>query len=271
MAKGTRITMTKSQAESPSGRALIELILAMCHDGTLSISEVEDLHIFLRTEAADIPAFVFLRAVTRDIVADGRIDETEAYCLKKAFERVVPKEVRGVVSTHLDAIGVPTMEEDEAEPRWTRDPATARQIDYIIALGGVVTQGMTKGEASHVIDALLDRRPPTPRQVMLLRFFDRVELQSSDKDTVSIWIDEVFALNLDHEQAWNRFKRETNHDPFGQDPSVVPIGAYTAYLRRPAATAPVKANIRKGCLPCMTIGLGSFMALAWVVGKVLAT
>lgn len=270
MAKGTRITMTNSQAESPSGRALIDLILAMCHDGMLSISEVEGLHIFLRREAADIPAFLFLRALTRDIVADGWIDDTEAYHLKKAFERVVPKEVRGVVSTHLDDIGVPTMAEDEAEPRWTRDPATARQIDYIIALGGQVEEGMTKGEASKMIDALLDRRPPTPRQVMLLRFFDRVDLQSSDKESVSIWIDEVFARNLEYEQAWARFKRDSNHDPNGQDPTVVPIGAYVEYIRRVASEVPVKPRSRTGCLMCISIAIGSFLAFAWVTGKTLA-
>ncbi len=263
--------MTKAQAESPSGRTLIDLILTICHDYKLDISEIENLHIFLRKEDSHIPAFVFLRAITRDCVADGRINETEAYHLKKAFERVVPKEARGVVSTHLADIGLPTLERGEPEPRWTRDPATARQIDYIVALGGHATEDMTKGEASKLIEALLDRRPPTPRQMMLLRFFDRVELQSSDKDTVSNWIDEIFAGNLGHEQAWERFKQETKHNPYGQDPLVVPIGAYAAYMRRPAEAKVVNAKSRTGCLPSMTIFITCVFAIAWMVRGALVT
>lgn len=271
MPKATRITLTKAQADSPQGRALIEWILAACHDGALDISEVEKLHAFLKREASDIPAFVFLRALTRDVVADGALDDTETYHLKKAFERVVPKEVRGIIATHLGDIGVPTVEEDEAEPRWTRDAATSRQLDYIIALGGRVTQGMTKGDAARMIDGLLERRPPTPRQVMLLRFFDHMQLLSSDKDAVSLWVDELYAENPEYEQAWARFKRATNHDPRGQDPSVVPIGAYVNYLRRSASTPQASATRRAGCLSSLTLLVGSLAACAWLLGKALST
>src|SRR5690606_32273112 len=98
-------------------------------------------------------------------------------------------------------------------------------------LGGTVTPRMTKGDASVLIDQLLERRPPTPRQRMLLRFFNRLDLERRTKDEVSVWIDEIFCGDHRNEQAWERFKRETNHDPFGQDPAVVPIGACSRYLR----------------------------------------
>ncbi len=230
-AKGTRITMTKAQAESPVGSALIDLILSMCHDGVLDIMEVEHLHAFLRgSESSPIPAVGFLRAKTRLAVADGSINEIEEYDLKKAFERVVPKEARGVVSTHLEGIGLPVASHVDTPP-WTHDEATAKQIEYIVNLGGKVTPGMTKGEASVLIDQLLERRPPTPRQRMLLRFFNRLDLERCTKDEVSAWIDDLFCRNHRNELAWERFKRETGHDPFGQDPTVVPIGACSRYLR----------------------------------------
>lgn len=229
MAKArTRITLTAKEAGSQVGKNLIDRTLATCHDGEITIDEVENFHIYLRTADTSVPAVPFLRAITREIVADGAIDGAEAYRLKCAFERVVPKEVRGVVSTHLEAIGLPCTPGDE--PAWMRHAATARQIEYIRDLGGLVTDGMTKGEASHLIEDLLERRPPTARQIMVIRFFDRMELTRSSKDEVSEWMDQLYFDEPRYELAWQRFKAETNHDRHCQDPSVVPIGAFRRYL-----------------------------------------
>jgi hypothetical protein len=226
MGKRTRITLTKAECESPTGKRLIDLILSMCHDGCLSISEVDELHIFLRNDASAIAAIPYLRAITREAVADGAINDAEAYALKLAFERVVPKEARGIISTHLESIGLPAVREYEAQAAWTEDEATHRQIAYIVDLGGTVTPGLTKGQASELIEQLLERRPPTPRQRMLLRFFNRLDLLQVTKDDVSLWIDQLYASDERLERAWDRFKRETNHDPCDQDASIVPIGAF---------------------------------------------
>lgn len=231
MSKRTRVTLTSSQAESPSGRFLIDMILSMCHDGRLEIEEVEELHVFLRQDKSGFAAIEFLRAITRELVADGAVDDAEAYRLKLAFERVVPKEVRGVVSTHLQDIGLSGADDFGPEPAWAHHEATARQIEYIVALGGQVVPRMTKGYASKLIEQLLDRRPPTPRQVMLIRFFNRVDLMQSSKDEVSMWIDGLFASDENMERAWHRFKLATNHDPFETDPLVVPVGAFEDHLK----------------------------------------
>jgi hypothetical protein len=235
-AKTTRITLTKSQAESSVGTQLIDLILSMCHDGELDITEIETLHMFLRrNESASINAIAFLRSITREVVSDGAIDQFEAYKLKQAFERVVPKEARGVVSTHLESIGLPGTGDDD--PRsWTRHEATAKQLDYIAALGGTATPRMTKGEASVMIDELLERRPPTPRQMMLLRFFDRLDLTGRTKEEISAWIDELYYKTPAAERAWDKFKLATKHDPHGQDPTVVPIGACSQYMQAPSGS-----------------------------------
>ncbi len=89
---------------------------------------------------------------------------------------------------------------------------------------------MTKGEASDLIESLLNRVLPTPRQVMLARFFDRADLISRTKIEVALWIDELFVQSPAMEASWERFKRESVFDPFSMDPSVVPIGAYRNYL-----------------------------------------
>lgn len=264
VAKRTRITLTKSESDSATGKQLLNQIFAMCHDGQLDLIEVEELHIFLRRDTSTIAAIAFLRAITREIVADGAIDDSEAYRLKRAFERVVPKDVRGIVATHLEDIGLPANDEEEAAPAWTHHEATAKQIEYIRNLGGTVLPKMTKGQASRLIDELLERRPATPRQVMLLRFFGRTDVAQSSKDEAGEWIDIFYASDERHERAWERFKRETNHDPFELDPSVVPIGACKDYLleARTDDGAYASKDIRKvanknrgknskGCLPSL--------------------
>ncbi|MCC6971658.1 MAG: hypothetical protein IT434_15710 [Phycisphaerales bacterium] len=262
MAKRTRITLTNAEAESPAGKQLIDLILSMCHDGQIEIKEVESLHIFLRRCESKIAAISYLRAITREIVADGNVDPSEVYRLKKAFVRVVPKEVRGVISTHLDSVGLPAVDPDEDEPAWTRHEASAKQIDYIVALGGTVTPNMTKGEASNLIETLLERRPPTPRQMMVIRFFDELQMASRTKEEVSEWLDSLYARDERYEHAWERFKRETSHDPFGTDPSIVPVGAFRRYVGVPGARASQAATAqpRKG-VGCSAVLLLSVVAL----------
>lgn len=230
LAKGTRITLTAKQCESPTGKRLIDLILSMCHDGELDLAEVADLHAYLLRDQSEIAAVEFLRALTREVLADGALSAAEAHRLKLAFERVVPKEVRGIISTHLEKIGAPNAVRSAGSSAWELDPATSRQIDYIIDLGGTIMPGMTKGEASNLIEDLLERRPPTPRQRMLLRFFDRLDLARSTKDEVSEWVDHLFMQDERHERAWERFKMETRHDPGCQNPTVVPVGAYRNYM-----------------------------------------
>jgi len=226
--KPKRVRLTAKQAASPEGRQLLNLILSTIHDGEIELSEIVKLHAFLIHAPASMNAVSFLRCKTRAIIFDDRIDPAEAYDLKCAFLRVVTKEVCGVIETHLEDIGAPPRQ--KREPAWKRHPATERQIAYIIDLGGTPTAEMTKGQASELIEQLLERRPPTPRQIMVLRFFDRLDIMNAGKDVVSWWIDQAFAGVSPAERAWERFKRESGHDLNSLGPEVVPIGEYRKYL-----------------------------------------
>lgn len=227
MKKGARVTLTSRQAATPEGQELLGLIFSIVQDCEISYSEVCKLNAYLLSRRGDANAVSYLRTLTRQIVFNGRLDAVEAYELKVAFHRVVPKEYRGIISTHLEEIETPY---GGRASRWRRDPITVAQQEYIARLGGKVVAGMTKGEASDLIESLLNRVLPTPRQVMLARFFDRADLISRTKIEVALWIDELFVQSPAMEASWERFKRESVFDPFSMDPSVVPIGAYRNYL-----------------------------------------
>jgi len=54
------------------------------------------------------------------------------------------------------------------EADWKSDDATQKQLDYIESLSGNRPAGLTKGQASTLIDQLL---PPDPSDLQVLRFF----------------------------------------------------------------------------------------------------
>lgn len=219
-------------ATSPQGKQLLGMILDICQDEEFDLAEIKELYRFLTNDKSGIPAVKQLRPLVADVIADEDVDQAEAYRLKQAFLKVCPPDVRRVVETHLDSIDLPTTEasNDDFEPAWKHHPATRKQIEFIRNLGGYVPPDATKGEASLAIDALLNDRPATPRQLMLLRFFDRLELAASSKDEVGEWVDDFYASDERYLRAWERFKRATNHNPRGQDPNVVPVGAYRQYM-----------------------------------------
>lgn len=233
--KTGRITLTKSQAESSFGKRLIAQILAMSQDSNITIEEVWTLHGVLREGPVDIAAVPFLRAITTGILTDGQLDEWEGYELRRGMERIVPKAERTQLSALLEGIGMPSGYEDESTPSrardWRRDPATERQIEYIINLGGEPWVGMTKGDASDTIEHYRVVRPPTPRQRMLLRFYDRCDLESTTKEEISVFIDLLYVQYPAYERAWHLYKEDVGHDNFSRDYLSVPIGAYRNYLR----------------------------------------
>jgi hypothetical protein len=132
----------------------------MCHDGCLDIAEVDQLHIFLRADNSAMAALPYLRAITREAVADGAINDAEAYALKLAFERVIPKEARGIVSTHLQNIGLPAVDEYHEAPAWTEHEATHKQIEYIVNLGGQSRRGCPRARHRNALSNSWSAGPP---------------------------------------------------------------------------------------------------------------
>lgn len=234
MSKTLRVTLTKTEAASEYGQRLLLQIMTMSHDGELTIHEVRALYELVVTGPAHMNAVPFLRTLLHTALLDDNLDDMEAYSIRRALERVVPKALRMQLSELLSRIGLPSADDDdELQPAWHEDPMTARQANFIRKLGGEVVSGMTKGEASRLIDRLLESRPSSPRQQMIVRFLGFPELALRSKDEIGEFLDDVFLKFPELEDAWLRYKREVGDDGSMNDPSLVPIGAVKDYLRKP--------------------------------------
>jgi hypothetical protein len=89
------VTLSKSQRETTVGRELIELLVELSADGTVSRGELERLRKWLEADhAVDFPALSFLYETIDQISSNGEITEDELDRLALAIERVLPKEIR---------------------------------------------------------------------------------------------------------------------------------------------------------------------------------
>jgi hypothetical protein len=116
--------------------------------------------------------------------------------------------------------------------------ATEKQIQYIRDLGGNPRTGLSKADASVLIEQLHAQRresvarqePPSPRQIMVLRFWNRMDLEQSSKWEIEQWQNQFYAEDPRRKAAWEAFKLEIGDDGSQHDPSCVPIGAGESYL-----------------------------------------
>ena len=122
--------------------------------------------------------------------------------------------------------------------------ATDKQIQYIRELGGNTPVGLSKADASTLIKQLQAKQresfakgePPTPRQIMVLRFWNRMDLSQSSKWEVEQWLNQLYNDDPRRKAAWETFKLENGDDGSQHDPSWVPLGASESYLSNPSAT-----------------------------------
>lgn len=73
--------------------------------------------------------------------------------------------------------------------------------------------------AADLIDELVSRRPVTQRQMMLLRFWDRLDLATSRREELSQWIDDWHSSDDRRWIAWDMLKARTKE----ADPEFVPV------------------------------------------------
>ncbi len=254
--------MTTGEAATPAGQELIEIILLIASDGELQQSDVQVLHDYLQRHRVEIPAFVYLRAIVADILQDGRIAAYEVFQLRRAMARVVPKSVREQVTTPLASLGL-DYEFDEAPTTrpWHTHPATDRQLAYIQSLGGSIDDVRTKGEAGALIDKLLDEKPPTPRQQMVVLFFDRTDLLTATRDEVSLWLDRLYEERPAYQAAWVRYKRHVGDDGHHVDATRVPVGEYRNWLRSSQAHLNTPRSSGRPLWPAITV-LSALLLLA---------
>ena len=72
------VTLSKTQRETTVGRELIELLVELSADGTVSRDEMERLRNWLQVDhAVDFPALPFLYETIDEISSDGEITEEE--------------------------------------------------------------------------------------------------------------------------------------------------------------------------------------------------
>lgn len=229
--KPKRVSLSAKHLSGTDGQTLCAFLVKLTDDGVITEDEVFALSSLLQSlpSQKEVPGIVFLSEVLGGILADGLIDEAERRELHHAILRVLPPALRVQANERKRLV------EDAVSQQCRREMnrATERQIAYIEDLGGSVDEGMTKLEASTLIDVLLENRPTT-RQRMVLRFWDRLDIADQGIEAVSDWMDQWYALNTNHLKAWELWKEE-NCDSGGRDSylvELVPLGIGYDYLKR---------------------------------------
>jgi hypothetical protein len=236
--------MTKAQADSPAGQEFIQMALDLAGDGELTPKELLRLRDWLKTRPEPIPAFHHIRVLLDDAWEDGVITDAERSLLHRQIERVTPRDVREKLIAareeaereRMQALYEQSLrEEEEREIKKRLEyPASDAQLHYLAALGVEVPDDISKDEASTLIDdALSSNKSITPRQWMVLRFWNRIPPPAHwGRRAVSEWMDEWYAENPDRLAAWELFKEETGDFGNARDPERVPIGIGEQYLNR---------------------------------------
>lgn len=244
-----RVTLTKSDLDSEHGAKLVALILEATSDGVISDEEILALHSEICAMPQEIAGIRHLRATIEDIAADTCCDESERTSLWRQFERVLPPEERKKIEAIRKQNEALQKEADRkrkaaendlraarsetarGRASWHDDPPTAAQLSYIKGLRGDPKSVRTKGEASALIDSLI-RTPDsfTPRQRMILRFWDVTPPPNWSKLDVSEWMDAWYAEDPDRLTAWEAFKESICDTGTSTDPNRVPVGAGAKWL-----------------------------------------
>jgi hypothetical protein len=252
-----KVALTAQDSTTQVGNLLLGVLEKISHDGRLTDNEIQSLGTWLQKAAAvsELPGIHFLREEVESILSDGEIVDGERNLLVKAILRVLPADRREEVKARFDQIKADEKEREKAEKEKAKEEAkllraeekelarqeriaeanvpTERQIEFITQLGGTLPPGSTKVQASELIDWLLENRP-TARQMMVLRFWNRLDLAKSSVDRVSDWMDSFYQEDPFRKEAWELWKAEANESGGRTYYSIgnVPIGAGMEYLSR---------------------------------------
>jgi hypothetical protein len=118
--------------------------------------------------------------------------------------------------------------------------ATEKQLEYIRSLGGNPRLGLSRAEAQELIPQLqtkqyqtsAQQQPPTQRQMMVLRFWNRTDLAQTSKWEVEQWLTKFYDEDSRRRKAWELFKAEAGDDGSQHDPLFAPLGAGENYLNK---------------------------------------
>jgi organic radical activating enzyme len=118
--------------------------------------------------------------------------------------------------------------------------ATEKQLDFIRSLGGNPPQELSRAGAEELIPRLLAEqhekqareKSPTPRQMMVPRFWNRTDLVNASQWEIEQWLDKFYHEDPRRKEAWEIFKKENHDDGSQRDPSWVPIGIGENFLSK---------------------------------------
>jgi hypothetical protein len=216
-----RVSLTKSQLATPIGNEFLNLLSDIGKDGVLEYEELERLTEFLNNNhECGIPGVKYLFDLMIRVCEDQELTSEEFLEIQLGIEKVLPPAIRTEITRSRLAL-LP-----EAFP----DPATERQLDYIRILGRTPPEGLTKIAASELISQLKQNPPASPRQIMFLRFWGRVDLIKLSRDEISAWMTDFIDEDERRRNAWNRYKRDIGDDGTQRNPEIIPIGIGSKYL-----------------------------------------
>jgi hypothetical protein len=235
-AKRRRIVMSQTECESPTGRDLLALLSGIARDCIINDDGLRQLQSWLIENArSEMPAVQFLREASDRVSATGILTSGQAVELHQAIERVVPATIRAEFTERRQAAS--TGDYEERRKAWqsaaASEPATERQLAYIESLGGHPPVGLTKAAASYLIDELKgDVTQPSARQLMVLRFWNRLDMANCSRPEIAAWLDRFYAADPLRKAAWTLYKLSHRDDGSQHDPSWVEIGAGEKYRRQ---------------------------------------
>ena len=262
-----RVTLTDDQLRDHTAQELLALLENISADGILTDDEILRLDSWLHNAGqANIPALTYLRAVVSGVLADRLIIEEERKTIVAAILRIMPPEKSALAKVRFSEAEKHGHEAAawELKEKQAAAAATPEQTRFLQAMGVSVPEGYTEAAASdRIASELGSGQPVTVRQIMLLRFWDRLDLADKGRTAVDEWIDGWYTEAPDRLEAWELWKSE-NGDCGRQDsPERVSVGAGKAYLERVNINArETKPQQPMAFRVAMTILAALFLALA---------
>jgi len=153
----TRVSLTAKQREEGAGAELLCVLQSIAEDGRLTDTEIADLRAWLETHnELDIPGVVFLSTVVTRILEDNIVSEDERKDLQEAIEKVLPPDVRKLVSSIRRSV----MQEEREQQRKEREEQREKEREernknYPIEHYDFMIAGAKRREYSGAIERLI--------------------------------------------------------------------------------------------------------------------
>lgn len=142
-----RVTLTRAQLKIPEVEEFVVLLVNIASDGVLEYEELQKLTDWLNNYVhLEVPAVKFMVDLMVRVCADGKITDEEIFEIQLGIERVLPKEYRTQIT-------------DARKAAYYDQPASANQLDTIESITHERPVGLSRREASEMLDRLFTDPP----------------------------------------------------------------------------------------------------------------